>query len=492
MTTNILRRSAWVVLFGLLWAILSPARGDDKPADKAEPKKPVVKVISVTIHPAAAPVPALKYHLLPTFVEQTPGNAVPLYANVLVGYLWFRLRSPEDDPDLAMTKKWLETPLDALPRDRVKKYADFGGLRSLKEAVRRERCDWDPPLREGRAWEVILPQMSQLCEMSRLLVLRARLQIAEGKYAEAIESVQIGYSMARQIAEYAAPVTAVMGRTIIEGMNDQLLALCQQPGAPNLYWSLAELPSPVINLEKSLKVEYEGSYLEWPELQNLRTAKNAPEQWDVILRRTVSEAVRYQYFSVGGKPPEKDKVSLILARAIAAASAAKADLIAAGYSRENVESMPPSQIVLLHTLEMYDRLRDEQYKWLRLPYWQAQAGLAAFERDCESAKKRELIPLTSSFIPDRRLGLAMFGFARAERQLAALRSIEALRLYAAGHAGKLPVSLSDVKEAPIPINPVTGRAFPYRLEGETAVLDADGGPDNVEHSRTQYRITVAK
>ena len=40
---------------------------------------PAIEVISVTIHPAAEPKPALKYHLLPTFLESTPGDAVPLY-----------------------------------------------------------------------------------------------------------------------------------------------------------------------------------------------------------------------------------------------------------------------------------------------------------------------------------------------------------------------------------------------------------------------------
>ena len=85
---------------------------------------------------------------------------------------------------------------------------------------------------------------------------------------------------------------------------------------------------------------------------------------------------------------------------------------------------------------------------------------------------------------------ALFAFARTDRQLAALRCIEALRLYAAGHDGKLPPTLDDIKEVPIPSNPVTGKPFSYRLEGRTAVLEAGGGP--ITRPRPQYHITVAK
>ena len=84
----------------------------------------------------------------------------------------------------------------------------------------------------------------------------------------------------------------------------------------------------------------------------------------------------------------------------------------------------------------------------------------------------------------------MFAFARTERQAAAFRCIEALRMYIADHHGELPATLDEIKEVPIPLNPATGKAFPYHLEGKTAVLDADGGLTNVP--RPQYRIVVAK
>jgi hypothetical protein len=46
-----------------------------------------------------------------------------------------------------------------------------------------------------------------------------------------------------------------------------------------------------------------------------------------------------------------------------------------------------------------------------------------------------------------------------------------------------------VTEVPIPVNPFTGKPFAYRLEGDTAVLDA-GGPE-ISRPR-QYRLTLAE
>ena len=45
----------------------------------AEPQKPSVEEIRLTVHPAAAAVPALRYHFVPELVDQVPGNAALLY-----------------------------------------------------------------------------------------------------------------------------------------------------------------------------------------------------------------------------------------------------------------------------------------------------------------------------------------------------------------------------------------------------------------------------
>jgi hypothetical protein len=72
---------------------------------------------------------------------------------------------------------------------------------------------------------------------------------------------------------------------------------------------------------------------------------------------------------------------------------------------------------------------------------------------------------------------------RADREIALLRTLEALRIYGASHNGELPQQLGDITEVPIPDDPVTGEPFGYRREAEKAVLEGpvlSQGPVNYE------------
>ena len=58
---------------------------------------------------------------------------------------------------------------------------------------------------------------------------------------------------------------------------------------------------------------------------------------------------------------------------------------------------------------------------------------------------------------------------RLEQRIALLRHVEALRLYAAGHKGAWPASLSAIP-VPLPDDPFTGKPFRYEVIGKTAHL----------------------
>ena len=60
---------------------------------------------------------------------------------------------------------------------------------------------------------------------------------------------------------------------------------------------------------------------------------------------------------------------------------------------------------------------------------------------------------------------------RLEREIAALRTIEALRIFAAAHDRKFPARLADIREVPVHANPATGKEFNYRLDDNTAILE---------------------
>ena len=83
--------------------------------------------------------------------------------------------------------------------------------------------------------------------------------------------------------------------------------------------------------------------------------------------------------------------------------------------------------------------------------------------------------------------------ARLEQQIALLRHIEALRLYAAEHDGKLPAKLSDIS-VPLPIDPVTGKLFVYSVERATAHVRGSwfGGEQKAAGHSVHYEVTLQK
>ena len=81
---------------------------------------------------------------------------------------------------------------------------------------------------------------------------------------------------------------------------------------------------------------------------------------------------------------------------------------------------------------------------------------------------------------------------RVDRQIAALRTVEAIRLYAAANDGKLPASLDAIAAVPIPLDPTTGQAFQYALSGDKATLIGAVPPGEQPTYAIRYEITIGK
>jgi hypothetical protein len=117
-------------------------------------------------------------------------------------------------------------------------------------------------------------------------------------------------------------------------------------------------------------------------------------------------------------------------------------------------------------LDAFTVLFDEQFKLRTLPYHELLPRVK--DQTAVVDRLREEQPgnpfQVYGFEPTVRR------FAQADRQLAALTAVEALRSYAAANNGRLPAALDDVSDTPVPINPATGRPFEYQLDGATATL----------------------
>jgi hypothetical protein len=88
---------------------------------------------------------------------------------------------------------------------------------------------------------------------------------------------------------------------------------------------------------------------------------------------------------------------------------------------------------------------------------------------------------------------ASLATVRNDRHLDALQCIEAIRLHAATHQG-FPGRLEEITEAPVPIDPMTGQPFGYRVDGDHATLTAPYAPGAPRHPSyaIHYELKLAR
>lgn len=443
--------------------------------------------IKLVLHPAPEPRPALKYRLLAGFMDLRPGNAAVMYNKLALQVC----AADRDGKEMARVCKWLDVPLAELDRkearEALSRFRDV--LKGLELAARYERCDWQLPLREEDPFALLLPELQQARAMARLLVVQTELQTAEGKLDEAICTLQTGYALGRHIGAGRTLVNGLVGIAICANMSDQVEQLVQQRGAPNLYWALTWLPRPVVDMRPGFEAEMHMLDFAFPELQHVEETGRSPEYWRRLLDRLTLKVVT----TWGGREPTwRDRLEAT-ALALKGYPMARDGLVQQGCTPGQVEAMPVPQVVLVYSVRTYRELRDQIFKRFALPYPEARLGMERAEKEIAAeGAEREIVPVAQLLLPA--LGAVNRAVGRSQRRIAVLRAIEALRMYAARHDGRLPEKLDDVTEVPVPPDPMTGRPFVYRRKGErTAVLEAplpEGLTQPVYWLR--YEITMEK
>jgi hypothetical protein len=465
-----MRLIAGILLIGT--AILLPTM-----ASGEEEQKPV----QIVLYPSPEAKPALKYQLLPPFLERRPGNAAVwwnrvtaersnFYANLYAeGGLWDKI------------EKWMDIPLGD-PREKAYREKELakdigilspGGLfLDMERAARFESCDWQLPIHEGNPYEILLPEIQQSRTFARLLSAKA----------QAVRTLQTGYAQARHVAQAPTFVSSLVGVTIAGIMSYQVQQFIQQPDAPNLYWALSTLPRPLVDFRPGGEAESNMIYLQWPELCDLDKKQLSPEEWDKLLNKIVEDNRKMSQFDQNGKD-----IAITAVSPLQNYPEAKRYLIDHGRAVAEVEAMPKAQVVLLCSVQLYEELNDDQFKWFFLPADEMGTKYQQAEQQMKEAlaAKQKIFPIISFWLP------AMMGAKSAEmrcaRSIAILRIFEAMRLYAAAHDGKWPDRLSDITEVPIPLNPCDGKPFLYERHGDKAAVNSDKGPMNVPW---RYEITL--
>jgi hypothetical protein len=325
------------------------------PADARRSAKGPVKL---TIYPAKAGELEKKYLLMVKTEDQIDGDAVPLYEKAI--------KSIPKDFNQDQISAWLKLPIGQFPQQQaegtLQKYLE--PLKLMARAARCKECNW-PQVKPGDQ----LGDLSSFRKLAYILELWARLEISRGGYEGAIIAMRTDFGMARHLGQAPTIIQGLVGISVGAIMCKELEQYLQGQESPNLYRALADMPKPLVDVEKAIENE--------------------------------------------------KKITL---------------------------DLPPNDIGQEQTAE------------------QREAG---FDR----------VRLISK---------------RLDNNLNGLQCVEAIRHYAATHAGQLPQALDDIEELEIPKDLMSGKPFAYHRTATGATLQSAIPEGGNERDTFHYEIVMEK
>jgi hypothetical protein len=435
-------------------------------------------VVRLSVRPMRAPRPALKYQLLPEMRELNPGNPAHDYLRCFSEQRNFFFSKEA----IAERARYLSMPLGELPAEKLRDYGR-SALQRADWAARLDSLDWQL-LRQVQTegMDVLLPQLGRLQVLAEALRVRFRAEVAGRHFDDAIRTAKTMFALAHHLGEYPAEAANLVGLSAAHLSLDTLEEMVQQPECPNLYWALTDLPCPLVDFRKGLQGD---RTLAAADLRLLRDDASMTEDELEKFVSYVSGKLGFARAQAGQTLRNLRSRLAALAKDTDKVRAAGERLVEAGCAADTVRRFPPLQVILLDEKREYEVRRDEGMKLLALAPWQIDALAGSDELACCSdGVFAELLP---NILSARRAQ------GRLEQRIGLLRHVEALRLYAADHEGRLPAKLPDLA-VPLPPDPFTGKAFAYKVEAGTAHLR--GSPPRGEEQNScfnvRYEVTIPK
>jgi hypothetical protein len=470
----------------------------------------LVTTKELVLHPQAEPRPALKHRLIPDEFDRLPGNAGVYYLKAL-GFLeqdsardkltqtLKEARSKAEKTGTPVQKVppyvWLTTAPRDLPLAEVKEYLSLTRFQPemIRDAALRDRFDMDRNFREvDNPIAYLLPEVQNLRELARTQSVRCRLAIAEDRVDDAIAILGQQFAMARHLGQDEFLISSLVGIAISSIAWNDATYLVQHPKAPNLYWALAAMPTPLVDLRHSMAVERQFFYQQLKVLREVDETPRPAGYWQEFLDRFV-EQMNYLMSELNLPSVLRDQelARTTMVGLIAAAYPGARDYLIQEehLPREQVDAYPTAQVVFLAMVRYHEKWQDEVFKWMYLPVWQvrskANSGTVDAAMHAEGDKYGWYTMPTRVLLPAIRA--ARTAEARCDQGIAMLRTVEAIRMYAAAHEGQLPPSL-DALPVPAPIEPFTGKTIDYEVFGDRAVLSGHSLPG----IRYRFVLRIAK
>ena len=462
--------------------------------------------ISLTLSPAPLPKPLSRFYLTPQYKEMQPGNRVSTYMKAWMEQAAFFSKEPALERN-----KWNEMPLADLPLDEMKKSksANLGGLayRGDREAIvldkeglvdfaptDRPLSDVDEASRQLTSdWQIwfnirrdgigtLLPEVQKMRELASVLNVRMRYEIATKNFEKAAYSARTFFGLAQSFETHPTLIASLVGLAVEAICLHALEEMIQQPGCPNLYWSFTEIPAEGLSLRTAIQGEKLLAMTLFGKL--LQAGDEIP---DADLKKILTQIDTYMVISRGSK--ELLKSSVIFqgwAKDGQRVERARTFLIETGSRADTVKKYSPLQAIVTADARQYEVDLDNSLRVFDLPNPDAQK--LANEYETALAKDGTGILSAAILPPANKVRQTK---VRLQQRVAYLRVIEAIRLHAQDNAGKLPAQLADIK-LPIPLDPVTFKAFEYSVKDGKATLTGGNPIPGQANTNRIYEIAIRK
>lgn len=461
-------------------AILAAAAFGQSSATSKPAAQP--NVIELTISPAPAPVPALRYQFMPDLAERSPGNAAALLDRVAV--IAASIPRIDDLPLWRVEPKGdlLDQPVDALRAPEITKALnDFSDVfRGLRTACFREYCRWDIPyVQEGTG--TLLPNLRFFRLIARALAMRMRLDIADGKLDRGFDDLRMGYVFSQYVGNEGTLIHTLVGVRQLELFMVESRSWVTRPDAPNLVYAFAGLPRPFFRTLTPLSFERGVFIFDLPALRELDRRVFTQAELDTLIAGLIA---------VAGEADKQADVGKEIPAAIRKSSPRARAGVEKAHPNAPVGAMRAEQVALLYAYDRFQIERDEVYRWFLFPYAQSAQRLAEssrkFSRDQRSVDNGYPFSIYMASLISAR-----YRIERAERDLAVLQLIESLRLHLVQHQD-FPATLDEVVEVPLPLNPLTGRPFEYERHSPTHATLIAAAPHQPPAETTRYQLHLRK
>lgn len=468
---------AVILAVGLCVICSSGMAQESAPKDAKKAEQPSPRVVTLLLAASAEPTPCLRYQLLPDMLDQRLGNAYPQMLTTV--QLVDQAFKGEDFANAHHEAKyWLKRAAGQIERERIDILTRLckHALGYADVAARCRWSTWDIPFEEVGV-QTAMPDFQKLRFVTRVLALQVRLAVADGDFDGALHRLQTAVALAHAYGRGPTLINKLVAVANLDIAFREVEEWIGTVGSPNLYWALTELPVPFVSLRTGARLERSMLFLTCPALRDIGSAVWTEAQTQAVLDRLVE--------AFGNMAPSwKDRATIdgIVAEGL---DAAKAYLVEAGHGVERIETLPAAQVVLWADVDRYEKLLHEQTRWLILPYPEAAANLHEVAERIEAANAQgpvlELLP---------RLEQAATLVARAGRNVAILRCIEAIRIHLGQNDGQLPETLDAITAVPVPHDPMTGQPFEYQVEDARAVLIGKTLPTQSADDGVHYRLMV--